>query len=259
LVGTAQGVKVGEGIDGCGPLQIGPSGFVGAMGKLPRKALSSMLQRQIDEVIEAYGTAAENAVRLGFDGVAIHGGHGYLIDQFFWQQTNDRTDRYGGGIAARSQFAAEVIGECRRRAGAALPLILRISQWKVQDFSARPWANPDELHAFLTPLVDAGADIFDCSQRRYWEPEFPGSELNLAGWVKKLTGRATMTVGSVGLREDLSVEGLDKLTARFDRGEFDLVAVARSLLADPQWTVKMRDGQHERIRPFDRKAIATLE
>jgi 2,4-dienoyl-CoA reductase-like NADH-dependent reductase (Old Yellow Enzyme family) len=256
LVGTAQ---TSGGTDGCHLEQIGPCGYVGAMGQAPRKTRDPMTQRQIDEVIEAYATAAESAVRLGFDGVAIHGGHGYLIDQFFWQRTNERTDRYGGGLAARSQFAAEVIGECRRRVGPAFPLILRISQWKVQDFAARPWTNPDELQAFLAPLVAAGTDIFDCSQRRYWEPDFDGSELNLAGWVKKLTGKATMTVGSVGLRDDLTVEALDKLTARFDRGEFDLVAVARSLLADPQWAMKMRDGQYERIRAFDRKAIATLD
>jgi 2,4-dienoyl-CoA reductase-like NADH-dependent reductase (Old Yellow Enzyme family) len=256
LVGSAPGSGAS---DGCSENQVGPCGYAGAMGRAPQKTREPMSQSQIDQVIEAYATAAESAKRLGFDGVALHGGHGYLIDQFFWQRTNERTDRYGGGLSARSQFAAEVIGECRRRVGPAFPLMLRISQWKVQDFAARPWPSPDELQEFLAPLVTAGTDIFDCSQRRFWEPEFEGSELNLAGWVKRLTGKPTMTVGSVGLRDDLTVEGLQKLTDRFDRGEFDLVAVARSLLADPQWTLKMRDGQLERIRAFDRKATATLE
>ncbi|MFX8824893.1 hypothetical protein ABTM64_20340, partial [Acinetobacter baumannii] len=71
---------------------------------------------------------------------------------------------------------------------------------KQQDYSAKLAHTPDELAAFLQPLVDAGADIFHCSTRRFWEPEFEGSDLNLAGWSKKLTGKPTITVGSVGLK-----------------------------------------------------------
>ena len=54
-------------------------------------------------------------------------------------------------------------------------------------------ATPEELQQFLLPLSDAGVDVFHCSTRRFWEPEFAGSDLNLAGWTKKITGKPTIT------------------------------------------------------------------
>ena len=129
--------------------------------------------------------------------------HGYLIDQFFWSPLNQRTDRYGGSPRARGQFGAEVVAECRRRVGPDFPILLRISDWKLIDYRRRLAENPQELEELLAPLVDAGVDLFDCSQRRFWEPTFAGSDLNLAGWTKKVTGVPTMTVGSVGLDCDL--------------------------------------------------------
>jgi 2,4-dienoyl-CoA reductase-like NADH-dependent reductase (Old Yellow Enzyme family) len=103
--------------------------------------------------------------------------------------------------------------------------------------------TPQLLEAWLQPLADAGADIFHCSQRRFWEPEFEGSDLNFAGWAKKLTGAPTITVGSVGLSgefiaafggEGSQPASIDGLLERLDRGEFDLVGVGRALLAGPR-------------------------
>ncbi|MGC4513793.1 12-oxophytodienoate reductase, partial [Escherichia coli] len=87
---------------------------------------------------------------------------------------------------------------------------------------------------------DAGADLFHCSQRRWWEAEFAGSELNFAGWVKKLSGKPTITVGSVGLDVEVmsffdgavaKPASIDRVAQALERGEFDLVAVGRALLA----------------------------
>src|SRR5271170_815678 len=100
-----------------GPDAIGPSGLI----RPGEQVTAPMTQQQIDDVIRAYGDAAAAAERLGFDGLEIHGAHGYLIDQFFWQGTNQRTDVYGGDLVARTRFAVEVIQECRRRTGANFP------------------------------------------------------------------------------------------------------------------------------------------
>src|SRR3546814_16360730 len=111
--------------------------------------------------------------------------------------------------------------------------MLRWSQWKLQDYGAKLVDTPAELEEFLTPLVDAGVDIIDCSQRRFWEPGFEGSDLNLAGWSKKITGKPTMKLGSVGLNQELfaTLAGetgaparLDRLERRLERGEFALDA-----------------------------------
>ncbi|HUA59569.1 MAG TPA: NADH:flavin oxidoreductase [Verrucomicrobiae bacterium] len=229
---------------------------------------ASMMQPQIDEAIDAYAAAAASAKMLGFDGVEIHGAHGYLIDQFFWDGTNQRTDKYGGDLVSRARFAVEVIQEVRRRIGPDFPLCFRFSQWKLQDFDARLARTPAELEAFLTPLADAGVDIFHCSQRRFWEPEFSDSTLNLAGWTKKLTGKPTITVGSVTLGDEFvksfrtdetaAVTGIDELLERLARGEFDLVAIGRSLIANPSWPQKVRTGALNELRPFHRSALAQL-
>ena len=148
-----------------------------------------------------------------------------------------------------------------------MALILRLSQWKSHDFAAKNAHDPAELEAWLAPLVEAGVDVFHCSQRRFWEPEFEGSDLNFAGWTKKVTGLPTITVGSVGLDgEFIAAFGgagskpasLDGLIKRLEADEFDLVAVGRALLADPHWVVKIRDGRLDELKDFERSAMATL-
>jgi 2,4-dienoyl-CoA reductase-like NADH-dependent reductase (Old Yellow Enzyme family) len=218
--------------------------------------------------VDAYAQAARSAQEAGFDGVELHGAHGYLIDQFFWERTNQRTDAYGGDLVARTRFAAEAVHEVRSRVGPEYPVALRISQWKIGDYEAKLAKTPAELGQFLRPLVDAGVDIFHCSQRRFWDAEFEGSNLNLAGWAKKLTGKPTVTVGSVtldadftksfGSPESTSITGINELIARLERGEFDLVAVGRALIANPEWALKVKAGALEELRPFDRSLLSSL-
>lgn len=225
-------------------------------------------EEEIAHIVQEFANAAAEAKRLGFDGIELHGAHGYLIDQFFWEKTNQRTDRYGGSFIARTTFAAEVVKACREAVGPDFTIILRISQWKGIDYTAKLVTNAEELQQFLEPLVNAGVDIFHCSTRRFWEPEFEGSELNFAGWVKQLTGKPTITVGSIGLDGDVSTffttgkgsgnASLDGLIPKLENREFDLVAIGRALLADPAWVSKIRDGKQEELIPFTPESVQTL-
>lgn len=230
-----------------------------------------MTEQDIADVIEAFAKAAQDAKALGVDGVELHGAHGYLIDQFFWDYTNKRTDRYGGqSLAERTRFAVEVIRAVRKAVGPDFPIDFRFSQWKLGDYQAKLAKTPQELESFLTPLVNAGVDLFHCSTRRFWEKEFPDSPLNLAGWTKKLTGKPTITVGSVGLDTDFVSSMIDHtpthqtenkmqdLLKRLANGEFDLIAVGRALLADPLWLKKLNEGRFSDITPFSDKSLATL-
>ena len=243
----------------------------GPMEKLKdgKEVVHGMTQADIDNVIAAFAQAARDAQSIGMDGVEIHGAHGYLVDQFFWEGSNQRTDGYGGSLANRSRFAIELIKAVRAAVGPDFPIILRFSQWKQQDYSARLVLTPEALGEFLQPLSDAGVDIFHCSTRRFWEPEFDGSDLNLAGWTRKLTGKPTITVGSVGLdgeflqfmvNTDKVAEpaSLENLLERLNKQEFDLVAVGRALLVDPDWAVKVRDNREQDILPFSREALKQL-
>jgi 2,4-dienoyl-CoA reductase-like NADH-dependent reductase (Old Yellow Enzyme family) len=225
----------------------------------------AMTERAIADTIDAFARAAADVRRLEFDWIEIHAAHGYLIDQFFWYATNQRKTGYGGAtLAERSRFAIELLRAVRRAVGEDFVISLRLSQWKQQDFSMKLAQTPQELEAWLCPMAQAGADVFHCSQRRFWHPEFPGSALNFAGWAKKVTGKPTITVGSVGLDADFASgsnaapASLSDLIARLERGEFDLVAVGRALLTDAEWVAKVRDGRLAELRGFDVKALGSL-
>jgi 2,4-dienoyl-CoA reductase-like NADH-dependent reductase (Old Yellow Enzyme family) len=242
---------------------VSPSGYV-----RPGKRLGDpMTQFEVRAVIRAFADGARFAREIGFDAVELHGAHGYLIDQFFWAGLNEREDSYGGDFGRRLRFGSEIVAAVRREVGDDFPIIFRFSQWKQQDYDAKLARTPDELATFLQPLVAAGVDVFHCSQRRFWEPEFEGSDLNLAGWTKKLSGKPTITVGSVGLSgefiaafrgESSEAAPLDDLIARLERDEFDLVAVGRALLVDPAWARKIHEGRNDELAPFSREALATL-
>jgi 2,4-dienoyl-CoA reductase-like NADH-dependent reductase (Old Yellow Enzyme family) len=243
---------------------VGPSGLRIGAGEPTGKA---MTQRDIDDVIGAFAEAAAAAERIGFDGVEIHGAHGYLVDQFLWAGTNRRTDGYGGDPVARARVAREIVAAVRETVSPEFPVIFRYSQWKQDVYGARLAETPEELEAILAPLAAAGVDAFHASTRRYWLPEFDGSDLNLAGWTKKLTGKPVITVGSVGLDGDFikgfagegaPVKGIDDLLDRLESEEFDLIAVGRALLQDPQWAAKVLAGRFDELQPFDAAALKSL-
>lgn len=225
-------------------------------------------EADIEAVVSAFGQAAANAQQAGFDGIAVHGAHGYLIYQFLWERSNHRQDKYGGTLELRGRLAVEVVREIRRRVGPNFPIMFRFSQWSGWDYSAKLARDPVELERLLTPLVDAGVDVFDASTRRFWLPEFEGSDLNLAGWAKKVTGKLTMTVGSVGLeapygdpataktRTSVAPDNLRALTKMLERGDFDLVGVGRALLANPCWPKIVREGRWTDLRPYDASRIS---
>lgn len=235
---------------------------------VPMEKASTMTIEDIQDTIAQFAASAKSAKDLGFDCIEIHGAHGYLIDQFFWEVTNTRTDEYGGKtLKERSRFAVEVVKAIRAAVGEGFTIIIRLSQWKQQDYKTRLAFTPNEMEDWLLPLKEAGVDIFHCSQRRFWEPEFEGSDLNFAGWAKKITGQPTITVGSVGLNGDFlnafAGQGTEKrelteLIRRLDNEEFDLVAVGRAILQDYQWVQKIKDGNTEALLDFSAESMSVL-
>jgi 2,4-dienoyl-CoA reductase-like NADH-dependent reductase (Old Yellow Enzyme family) len=270
---------------------ISPSGLLMPGVQSGRK----MTRADIEAVIASFARAAAIAVQAGFDGIEIHGAHGYLVDQFLWAGSNQRGDAYGGSLAARSRFPAELVAAVRAEVGPAVPISFRFSQWKQQDYAARLAVTPQELEQILLPLVEAGVDFFHASTRRFWEPEFPGSPLNLAGWAKAITGKCAITVGSVCLDSDFlndsgeyeklmhdfdasrpagqeellgavgqlmsaaaGAAGLHGLNDRLDRGEFDLVAIGRALIANPELPRLIERGELQQVQPYSAEMLSTL-
>ncbi len=248
-----KGIEPDRDVPGCAP---------SALATGDRETPVEMSKDDIKDCIQAFAQAAAASQAVGFDGIEVHGAHGYLIDQFFWQRSNQRQDEYGGSFDNRIRFGKEIVEAIRAATGPDFMIVFRFSQWKIDDYETKIAETPEELERFLKILSDAGVDVFHASTRRFWEPEFEGSDLNLAGWSKKLSGKPVITVGSIGL-DDPSWAGanstdVDELVKRMEAGEFDLAAVGRQLLSEPAWANKVRDGRYQEIEPYSVKALKEL-
>ncbi len=257
--------------EGIGPFPeaptLSPSGLV-----QPDEPIGQAMSRDdLRSVAAAYVEGAKLASALGFDGVEIHAAHGYLLDQFLWSGTNRRTDEYGGSLENRCRFPCEVVRAVREATTSDFPISVRLSQWKTRAYDAKNVETPEQWGELIGHFEHAGADLLHVSTRRFWTPEFDASPLGLAGWTKRFTKLPVVTVGSVGLDTDImsSMEGVEarsshehgisELLTRFENSEFDLVAVGRAILGDPEWVQKVKDGHYDALRPFTPDTLAFLE
>jgi 2,4-dienoyl-CoA reductase-like NADH-dependent reductase (Old Yellow Enzyme family) len=243
---------------------LSPSGL--AHGARPNGRAATL--EELDDIKQAFVRSALMAKEIGVDGVEVHAAHGYLLDQFLWAETNRREDGYGGDdIKDRVRFPAEIVAAIRAAVRPEFVIGFRFSQWKEVNFNTRVVDTTAELKTMLEILKAAGADVFHASARRFWSPEWDGSDLGIAGWSKRLTDRPVIAVGSVGLDIDVmenffgkeasstGEEGLRELTRRFANGEFDLISVGRGHIGDQGIVGKMRQGRLDDIRGFTRKDV----
>jgi 2,4-dienoyl-CoA reductase-like NADH-dependent reductase (Old Yellow Enzyme family) len=247
---------------------LSPSGRAHAARSNGRAATTG----ELGAIRDAFVVSARHARDIGAAGIEIHACHGYMLDQFLWRETNDRGDGYGGDdIRERARLPAEIARGVRAECGEDFLISFRFSQWKEVNYAARIAADPAELEALVTVMRDAGADIIHASTRRFWEPEWPGDPRGLAGWVRALSGLPTIAVGSVGLDLDVmtqlieggeghsrAAESIAALERRMAAGEFDLVAVGRAAIGDPDWVNKVRDRRYDEIRAFQRADLGQL-
>lgn len=257
------GVEPDATVPGFGPMAIVEDGV---------EVVREMTEQDMRDVATSFARAANDAQHIGFDGIELHGAHGYLIDQFLWSESNQRTDAYGGSLENRLRFPRMIVRAVRDAVGPNFPIIFRFSQWKLSDYEAIIAETLEALGDILRPLVDDGVDIFHASTRRVWEPGFEGSEKTLAAWTRELTGKPVIAVGSVGLDKTFrtghftrtedptskSRVNVEELAMWRSRGDFDLIAIGRALLSDPQWANKVRDGRLDELSDFDSSALEEL-
>ena len=124
---------------------------------------------------------------------------------------------------------------------------------------------PDELAKVIMPPVNAGLDYLHSSMRRFWESEFPDSNENLAYWTKKISDITTIGVGSVGLDSDFidmmapaNPTSIDKAIEDISSNKYELIAVGRALISDPNWVIKMKEGKFDELIPYTKESLLTL-
>lgn len=192
-------------------------------------------EEEIQHIIGSFADAASCAVfDAGFDGVEIHGANGYLLDQFLTDYTNLRTDHWGGDIADRLKLCLEVIHSVRRRVGAAIPVGIRISQGKVNDFFHK-WAKGEEdARVVFTLLAESGIDYLHLTEFEAWQPAFAENSLSLIELGRKYAPQLTMMANG-SLHDETRAQQVMGMGANF-------IALGRGALANHDWPIRVAAG-----------------
>jgi NADPH-dependent 2,4-dienoyl-CoA reductase/sulfur reductase-like enzyme len=205
-----------------------------------------LTQDDIDAAVDQFVAAARRAVAAGFDGLEIHGGHGYLLSSFVSPSSNTRTDAYGGDVPGRARLLLEVVGRVRGAVGPDFPVWVKIDS---RELGKAGITLADAVQ--LAPMVEAaGADAItvtayhDVGQGKLHSasniPHEPAAHLAAAAAIRAAVTVPVIASGRVELER--GEQGLNK-------GEFDFLAMGRKLLADPSLPMKLERGRIGEIRP----------
>jgi 2,4-dienoyl-CoA reductase-like NADH-dependent reductase (Old Yellow Enzyme family) len=197
----------------------------------PYDVPEEMSVEDIQEVVSQYAQAAKNAMAAGFDGVEIHGAHGYLIDQFNSDITNKRTDRYGGDLAQRLTFMKEVTKAVIDAIGTERTLI-RFSALKL-DNPFYMWEDPEAaIHTFMEAFKEVGATMIHPSTMNFTQVVANGKTMHQL--VRKYWDGVIVGVGN-----------LDPVTAEqaLEEGTIDVAAFGRPLIANPDFLHRVKNGK----------------
>ncbi len=204
-------------------------------------------ESDIGELIRHFADGAERAARAGFDGVEVHGAHGYIISSFLSPATNRRTDHYGGSRENRARLLREVVEAIRERVGRDFPVWCKLDG---AELYVENGLTLEDTCYNARVAEAAGADAITVSARHNygvgkaltesWLPQQPGKLIPLAERVKSAVNIPVITAGRI------EPEAADKAIGE---GKFDFVAMGRKLIADPDLVHHLREGGAEAVRP----------
>ncbi|TDQ40705.1 N-ethylmaleimide reductase [Aureibacillus halotolerans] len=218
------------------PSAIRVDGLVHRLRK-PYDMPEEMTIEDIEDVIAQFATAAKNAMEAGFDGVEIHGAHGYLIDQFTYKLANHRTDQYGGDLRQRLTFMKKVLKAVISKVGADRKII-RFSELKDENPSYK-WEHPeDAVQTYIDVFHETGVKIIHPSTNDFTQEITNGKTFHQL--VRKYWDGVVIGVGNLN---PSTVE------PALTDGTIDLAAFGRPLLANPDFVHRVSEGW--RLREYD--------
>ena len=223
------------------PLCVAPSRIKSPISLFTPLAMPGWM---VSMTVRDFAQAAMNAKKAGYDGVEIMGSEGYLLHQFFSERTNKRTDKWGGSFENRCRFALEIVKETRKKVGQNFILIFRIS---VLDL-VQQGAKPDEVIAYAKKLEEAGVSILN-SGIGWHEARIPtiGSMVPEAAFAS-ITGTLRKSV-KIPIIATNRINDPKVAEEVLNRGDADLISMARPFLADPEWVNKASRNDAAGINP----------
>jgi 2,4-dienoyl-CoA reductase-like NADH-dependent reductase (Old Yellow Enzyme family) len=191
-----------------------------------------MSRFDIGHVVNGFVETAKGAIAAGFDGVEIHGAHGYLITQFLSTYSNHRTDEYGGSVENRFRFARDIIRAVRPAVPAGRLVTFRISNWGIADMDVSLFESSREWQETIRLLSAEPVDAISVSTYRYSEKAFE-TEKTMAGLTREATKLPLMICGQVH----------DRTTCEDALKDADIVLSAKSMLLNPNWVEDVRQAK----------------
>jgi len=197
----------------------------------PYPVPDEMSRFDIEHVIKGFVETAKGAIAAGFDGIEIHGAHGYLINQFLSSYSNQRTDRYGGSVENRYRFAHEIIQAVRPFVPEERLLIFRISNWGVADMEVSLYSSKEEYQQIIKMLSRESIDAISVSTYDFTMKAF-GTEQNMAQITREATDLPIMICGKI----------YDRASAERAMKDADIILSAKSILLNPNWVADLQAG-----------------
>ena len=225
-----------------GDMPVAPTAIPCSMKRTQPRELTV---EEIYAIIEKFGDAAVRAKKAGFDGVEIHGGHGYLVSEFISTYYNKRYDEFGGSFEARMNFPVKLVQNIKEKCGKDFPVIFRLSAEEM----CPGGRMIDETKMVCKVLESAGVDAIDVSVANYWSFEYnvagaacaPGWNLSNAEEIKKVVNIPVIGVSRIN-DPAFAVNALEE-------GKADMVGLGRASIADPTFPNKVKEGRTEEISP----------
>ena len=192
-----------------------------------------MSQFDIDHVIVGFVETARGAIEAGFDGIEIHGAHGYLINNFLSLYSNARSDAYGGSVENRFRFAHEVIQAVKKVTPDERLLTFRISNWGVEDMEVSLFNTKTEYQKIIKMLSKEPIDIISVSTYGFKDSVFD-TDQNMAEITREVTDLPIMICGQI----------YDRASAEDALTDADIILSAKSMLLNPNWVEDVRSGKN---------------
>ncbi|MCK5653874.1 MAG: FAD-dependent oxidoreductase, partial [Dehalococcoidia bacterium] len=241
---SAGSIPMGDAMQDMGAVEI--PRLAARFANMPAKLETVELTvEQIHQIVEKFGEAARRVKEAGIDGVEIHAAHGYLLSEFLSRSCNKRTDEYGGDLKNRARIVLEVVKAVRDRVGADYPVWIRMDgrEFKIEDS-----ITTEEGIELARMFEEAGVDAINVSgyggiRGGFYDAPIvypPGNLVSLAQGIKKVVNIPVIAVGRISA--ELGEEVLRQ-------GKADFIAMARAILADPEYPHKVASGKMEDIRP----------
>ncbi len=202
---------------------------------------------EIAEATEGFAGAAVLALDSGFDGVEIYGANGYLLDQFLTEGVNVREDRYGGSVEGRLRLVVEVVDAVRTAVGSNLPLGVRISQGKVNDFAHKWRGGQAEAAAIFGLLGQLPIDYLHTTEFEAWQPAFDKGP-SLTALAKRHVHVPVLANGSL--------HECDRAAQMVASGQSDFVSLGRGALTHHDWPRRLESGLP--LDAFDRAILSPM-